>query len=44
MAVGGFGLSFTSAVTLKLSGLTGLEAVNQKAIEDKIIQIHFADN
>lgn len=44
MAVGGFGLSFSSAVTLKLSGLTGLEAVNQKAIEDKIIQIHFADN
>lgn len=37
-------LSFSSAVTLKLSGLTGLEAVNKKAIEDKIIQIHFADN
>ena len=39
-----FSLSFSSAVTLHLTGLKNLEAVNKDELTDKIIQIHFADN
>lgn len=40
------GLSFSSAakLTLHLTGLNQLEAVNKDELTDKIIQIHFADN
>ena len=39
------GLSFSSAATLHVSGLTeGIKAVSEKDIANKIIQIHFADN
>ena len=38
------GLSFSSAVTLHLTGLKDLKAVNENELTNKIIQIHFADN
>ncbi len=38
------GLSFSSAVTLHLTGLKDLKAVNKQELTNKIIQIHFADN
>ena len=39
------GLSFSSAATLHVSGLTEwIKAVSEKDIANKIIQIHFADN
>lgn len=37
-------LSFSSAVTLHLTGLKDLKAVNENELTNKIIQIHFADN
>lgn len=37
-------LSFSSAVTLHLTGLKDLKAVNKQELTNKIIQIHFADN